>query len=57
MPTLSGLAIAADRRAPRTVTVAVDRCIEAGMLTTIAMLQGSDAIEFLEAQGVRFWCE
>jgi len=22
-----------------------------------AMLQGSDAIDFLEAQGVRFWCE
>jgi thiamine biosynthesis lipoprotein len=43
--------------APRTVTVAGDTCIEAGMLTTIAMLQGSAAIEFLEAQGVRFWCE
>ena len=43
--------------APRTVTVAGDTCIEAGMLTTIAMLQGGEAGEFLEAQGVRYWCE
>jgi thiamine biosynthesis lipoprotein len=43
--------------APRTVTVAADTCLEAGMLTTIAMLQGSEVIEFLEAQDVRYWCE
>ena len=43
--------------APRTVTAAGDTCIEAGMLTTIAMMQGAEAREFLEAQGVRYWCE
>ena len=42
--------------APRTVTVAADTCLEAGMLTTIAMMQGSEVIEFLEAQDVRYWC-
>jgi len=43
--------------APRTVTVAADTCIEAGMLTTIAMLQGPAAISFLKAQDVSYWCE
>jgi len=43
--------------APRTVTVAADTCIEAGMLTTIAMLHGPEAVEFLQAQEVRYWCE
>jgi len=43
--------------APRTVTVAADTCVEAGMLTTLAMLQGPGVIEFLEAQDVRYWCE
>jgi len=43
--------------APRTVTVAADTCIEAGMLTTIAMLHGPQAVEFLQAQEVRYWCE
>jgi len=43
--------------APRTVTVAADTCIEAGMLTTIAMLHGPEAVEFLQAQEVRYWCQ
>jgi FAD:protein FMN transferase len=42
--------------APRSVSVIADTCIEAGMLSTFAMLQGSDAKEFLEAQDVKFWC-
>lgn len=42
--------------APRAVTVIADTCLEAGMLSTMAMLQGSQAREFLEAQEVKFWC-
>lgn len=42
--------------APRSITVAADTCTQAGMLTTLAMLEGLDAEAFLEQQGVRFWC-
>jgi FAD:protein FMN transferase len=42
--------------APRSVTVAAPSCTHAGMLATLAMLQGRDAEAFLEGQGVRFWC-
>ena len=42
--------------APRSVTVAAPTCSQAGMLATFALLRGSDAERFLEAQGVRFWC-
>ena len=41
--------------APRSVTVAAATCTEAGMLATLALLQGTDAEAFLEAQGVQFW--
>ena len=41
--------------APRSVTVAAATCTEAGMLATLALLQGADAEGFLEAQGARFW--
>ncbi len=41
---------------PRAVTVIADTCLEAGMLSTMAMLQGSLARSFLEAQEVDFWC-
>jgi thiamine biosynthesis lipoprotein len=41
--------------APRSVTVAAATCTEAGMLATLALLQGADAERFLEAQGVQFW--
>ncbi|HET9299748.1 MAG TPA: FAD:protein FMN transferase [Candidatus Polarisedimenticolaceae bacterium] len=43
------------RGAPRSVTVAAGTCLDAGMLTTFAMLQGPGAEAFLEAQGVRHW--
>jgi thiamine biosynthesis lipoprotein len=43
--------------APRSVTVAADTCTQAGMLSTLAMLEGSGAEAFLEAQGVDYWCE
>ncbi len=44
------------RGAPRSVTVAADSCTQAGMLATLAMLQGRHAERFLAAQGVRHWC-
>ena len=43
--------------APRSVTVAADTCTQAGMLSTLGMLEGQGAEVFLEAQGVDFWCE
>ena len=42
--------------APRSITVAADTCVQAGMLSTLAMLQGAAAEEFLDAQGIDFWC-
>ncbi len=41
--------------APRSVTVAAATCTEAGMLATLALLQGADAEQFLAAQGAQFW--
>jgi FAD:protein FMN transferase len=41
--------------APRSVTVAASSCTEAGMLSTVASLQGSEASTFLEGQQIRFW--
>jgi len=43
--------------APRSVTVVADTCTQAGMLATLAMLQGKAAKHFLDAQGVRYWCD
>lgn len=42
--------------APRSVSVIANTCLEAGMLSTFAMLEGSGAVEFLESQDVKFWC-
>ena len=42
--------------APRSITVAADTCTQAGMLSTLAMLEGAQAERFLEAQAVRYWC-
>ncbi len=41
--------------APRSVTVAASTCTEAGMLATLALLQGADAETFLAAHRVQFW--
>ena len=41
--------------APNSMTVVADTCTQAGMLSTLAMLQGAGAEAFLEQQGVRFW--
>ena len=45
------------RGAPRSVTVAAPTCTQAGMLATLAMLRGSGAEEFLQAEGVRHWIQ
>jgi thiamine biosynthesis lipoprotein len=42
--------------APRSITVAADSCTQAGMLSTLAMLEGARAEEFLGDQQVQFWC-
>jgi thiamine biosynthesis lipoprotein len=43
--------------APRSITVAADTCTQAGMLSTLAMLQGKRAEAFLDAQGPDYWCD
>jgi FAD:protein FMN transferase len=40
---------------PRSVTVAASSCTEAGLLSTLALLHGARAAEFLDEQGVRYW--
>ncbi len=40
---------------PHTISVAAPTCIEAGMLSTLALLQGKNAEAFLQAQGVDYW--
>jgi thiamine biosynthesis lipoprotein len=42
--------------APRSVTVAADTCTQAGMLSTLAMLQGRNAEAFLDGEGAKYWC-
>ena len=41
--------------APRSVTVAASSCTEAGLLATVALLQGDRAQAYLDEQGVRYW--
>lgn len=41
--------------APRSVTVAGPTAVEAGMLATLASLQGAGACAFLEEQEVKYW--
>ena len=43
--------------APRSVTVCAPTCTEAGMLTTMALLRGAEAREFLRDAGVRCWIQ
>ncbi len=40
---------------PRSVTVAAATCMEAGILSTLAMASGAAAEAFLETEGVRAW--
>ena len=43
--------------APHTVSVAAPTCVEAGMMSTLAMLQGAQAEEFLKLQEVNYWID
>jgi len=43
--------------APHTVSVAAPTCVEAGMMSTLAMLQGGDAEAFLKLQEVNYWLD
>jgi thiamine biosynthesis lipoprotein len=51
---LSGQAIT---DAPHSVSVAAATCMQAGMLSTLAMLHGAQAEAFLEAQEADFWVQ
>lgn len=42
--------------APRSITVAAHSCVEAGLIATLAMLQGESAEAFLRREGMRAWC-
>ncbi|WP_374964257.1 FAD:protein FMN transferase [Spongiibacter tropicus] len=43
--------------APRSVSVAAGSCVEAGLLATLAMLNGREAEAFLAAQNVLHWIQ
>jgi len=43
------------QNAPSLVTIHTSLCIQSGCLATIALLKGSQAIAFLEAQDVQYW--
>jgi len=43
--------------APHAVSIAAPNCMQAGILSTMAMLQGSDAEDFLSAQEADFWVQ
>jgi len=43
--------------APRAISVAAENCMQAGMLSTLAMLQGEGAEDFLDAQEVQYWIQ
>lgn len=42
--------------APRSITIAAESCVQAGMISTLAMLRGAGAETFLDDQDVVFWC-
>lgn len=42
-------------QAPRSITVVAPQCIQAGILATLALLQGTHAEQFLEEQDIKFW--
>ncbi len=43
--------------APASVTVAAPTCMEAGMMSSLAMLMGEQAEAFLDAQDVQYWIQ
>ena len=43
--------------APHAISVAASNCMQAGMLSTFAMLHGEQAEAFLDAQDVQYWVQ
>lgn len=43
--------------APRAVTVFGQQCTQAGLLSTLALLQGKHADELLREAGVQYWIQ
>ena len=43
--------------APHTISITAATCVEAGMLSTLAMLQGEQAEEFLKLQEIDYWID
>ncbi len=43
--------------APHTISITAPTCLEAGMLSTLAMLQGNQAEEFLKLQEIDYWID
>ncbi|MDC0434413.1 FAD:protein FMN transferase [bacterium] len=43
--------------APSSVTVAGDSCLQAGVLSTLALLKGVGAEAFLDEHNVTYWCQ
>jgi len=41
--------------APRSITVSAPQCIQAGILATLALMQGQNAENFLREQEIKFW--
>ena len=41
--------------APRSVTVAAPTCVEAGIISTLAMLRGREAERFLKGEQIPAW--
>jgi thiamine biosynthesis lipoprotein len=42
-------------QAPRSITVVAPQCIQAGILATLALMQGQQAEDFLTEQEIKFW--
>ena len=42
-------------QAPRSITVVAPQCIQAGILATLALLQGKNAEKFLIEQEIKYW--
>lgn len=41
--------------APRSITVATEQCVQAGILATLSLLQGVNAELYLEEQNIKYW--
>ena len=42
-------------QAPRSITVVAPQCVQAGILATLALLQGNEAERFLSKQDIKYW--